>query len=112
MKMQLTLDDFDGRNLKNTEPIAILFKAEWCPFCREFTPIFESLRKAKLRFAIVDISDFDNPLWVTFDIDIVPTVLLFKSGKVIQRYDGVAGQGLNGAIVKEIILKLHSLQNP
>ena len=109
--MQLTVDDFDGRNLKNREPIAVLFEAKWCPFCSEFTPIFESLRQTKLLFAIVDVSDLDDPLWETFDIDIVPTVLLFKSGKVIQRYDGVAGEGLNGVIVKEIILKLHSLQN-
>lgn len=104
--MNLTPDDFDGQNLKNSGPIAVLFEAEWCPFCRGFMPTFELLQQAKVASAIVDLSDLDNPLWETFSIDIVPTVLLFKSGKIIQRYDGVAGQGLNAVIIQEIISKL------
>jgi hypothetical protein len=59
-------------------------------------PIFDSVRQAGLPSAIVDLGDFENPLWETFTIDIVPTVLLFNSGKIIQRYDGVAGQGFEG----------------
>lgn len=109
--MNLTVSAFDGQNLKDAGPIAVLFKAEWCPFCRGFTPIFQSLQKAKVRSAAVDLSDLNNPLWETFSIDIVPTVLLFNSGKIIQRYDGLAGQGLNAVIIKEIIPKLKSLQD-
>ena len=111
-KMNLTVNDFDGQNLKDAGPIAVLFRAEWCSFCRGFMPIFESLQEAKVPSATVDLSDFSNPLWETFTIDIVPTVLLFNSGKIIQRYDGVAGQGLNAVIIKEIIPKLKSLQDP
>jgi len=108
--MNLTPDNFRGQNLKNAGPIAVMFEAGWCPFCRGFMPIFESLQQAKVPSAIVDLSDLDNPLWETFSIDIVPTILLFNSGKIIQRYDGVSGQGLNAVIIKEIISKLKSLQ--
>ena len=108
MKM-LTVNDFEGPNLKDARPIAVLFEAEWCPFCREFTVIFEWLRQSRVPSALVDLSDLDNPLWETFSIAIVPTVLIFNSGNVIQRYDGVAGQGLNAVIVKEIVSQMKSL---
>ncbi len=108
--MNLTVNDFDGHTLKVEGPIAVLFEAGWCPFCSRFMPIFESLHEAKVSSAIVDLSDLDNPLWETFRIEIVPTILLFNSGKIIQRYDGVAGQGLNVVIIKEIISKLKTLQ--
>ena len=107
----LTVNDFEGRNLKNARPIAVLFEAEWCSFCREFTPIFELLRQSTVPTGLVDLSDLDSPLWETFCIDIVPSVLIFNSGKLIQRYDGVAGQGLNAGIIKEIVSKLKSLQD-
>ena len=106
----LTGDDFEGRILKDAGLIAVLFEAEWCPFCREFKLIFELLRKSRVQSAVVNLSDIDSPLWETFCIDIVPTVLIFNSGNVIQRYDGVAGQGLNAAVVKEIVSQLESLQ--
>jgi len=108
--MNLTVSDFNGQNLKSACPIAVLFQAEWCPFCRGFTPIFESLQKANVTSAMVDLSDLNNPLWETLGIDIVPSVLLFNTGKIIQRYDGVAGRGLNAVIIKEIISKLKMLQ--
>ena len=110
VKMQLNLNDFEGQRLKNTGPIAVLFQAEWCPFCRQFTPIFESyLSQAKLPFAIVDLSDLSNPLWEVFEIDVVPSVLLFNGGRLIQRNDGVLGQGLKEPAIGEIISKLKSL---
>ena len=108
--MQLNIDDFEGERLKVPKPIAVLFQAQWCPFCIEFIPIFESfLAQENLPFGIVDISDLSNPLWETFRIEIVPSVLLFNSGKVIHRNDGIRGQGLDERAVKEVASKLKSL---
>jgi len=103
-RINLTVKDFEGQILKDqVDSIAVLFKAEWCPFCRAFIPIFETLQESGVPSGMVDLSEFDNPLWETFNIDIVPTVLLFKDGKIVQRYDGVPGEGLNAATVGEII---------
>jgi hypothetical protein len=41
------------------------------------------------------LDDEDNPLWVTYKIAIVPSVLFFKGGKVVKRLDGVARVGLH-----------------
>ena len=93
--MKLSLSDFDGKRLKKTGTLAVLFAAEWCPFCRRFSPIFESaLTERGLPAALADMSDLGNPLWETFDIQVVPTVMVFKDGELIYRMDGVLGQGL------------------
>jgi len=103
MKTELNVNNFDGRILKDTGTIVVLFEADWCPFCRQFASTFELLRQSNVPSARVDLSDLDNSLWDTFSIEIVPTVLIFKSGRIIQRYDGVSGHGLDAAIIPEII---------
>jgi len=103
MRTELNINNFDGQILKDAGPIAVLFDAKWCPFCREFARIFELLQRSRVPSAHVDLSDTSNPLWETFSVEIVPTVLIFNSGKVVRRYDGVAGQGLDATIIQGII---------
>ena len=61
-----------------------------------FLALFEMVMKQKTDplGALVDISDTDNPLWETFDVKIVPTLIGFGDGETISRKDGVAGVGL------------------
>lgn len=96
--------DFDGKRLKKTGTLAVLFAAEWCPFCRRFSPIFESALRAKnVSGALADLSDFQNPLWETFDIQVVPTVMVFKDGELVYRKDAVLGQGLPNDAMVEVV---------
>jgi thioredoxin 1 len=96
--------DFDGKRLKRTGRLAVLFAAEWCPFCRRFSPMFESALKAKkMSGALADLSDFDNPLWETFDIQVVPTVMVFNDGELVYRKDAVLGQGLPDVAMNEVV---------
>lgn len=84
--------------------MAVLFVASWCPFCRQFRPAFESeAKRSGVSWASADISDDDNVLWDTFDIEIVPTIVLFKDGKPVFRRDGVRGQGLSLGAIRETI---------
>jgi len=108
--MRKSINDFEGQRLKDTTPVAIVFQADWCPFCRQFIPIFESsLSQEKLPFAVVDLNDLSNPLWEVFHINVVPSILLFNNGRLIQRYDGVLGRGLDRVALAEMISKLKSL---
>jgi len=85
------------RSLKSGLRVVALFYASWCPFCRAFLPIFEqhAQRNAEDRFLLVKIDDEANPLWEKYEIDVVPTVILFQGGKVSRRLDGTLGVGLN-----------------
>jgi thioredoxin-like negative regulator of GroEL len=102
--MKLGSSDFDGKRLKKAGILAVLFAADWCPFCRRFSPIFDSvLAQKSMPGALADLSDLENPLWETFDIDVVPTVMVFSEGEVVYRKDGVLGQGLSEDVMGEVI---------
>ena len=104
MNTELHLADFDGDRLKSTGTIPVLFYAEWCPFCRRFYAEFsEALNSKGIRWAEVDISDVNNPLWETFGIRIVPTVIVFREGQLVFRRDGVQGRGLPKKAIDETL---------
>ena len=43
---------------------------------------------------IADIPDVDSKLWDSFDINVVPTMAIFKDGKLKKKWDGILGRGL------------------
>jgi thioredoxin 1 len=103
------LADFDGDRLKSTDTIPVLFYAEWCPFCRSFYAEFdEALNHKGVRWAEVDISDDDNPLWERFGISIVPTVIVFRDGQLVFRRDGVRGRGLPKKAIDETLQEIET----
>ncbi len=88
-----------------------LFYAEWCPFCTSFYPQFEKAMDGKsISWADVDISDMDDPLWETFDINVVPTIIVFKEGQAVFRKDGILGRGLSQKALDETIVEMETLR--
>jgi thioredoxin len=88
--------DFEGLRLRRPGDVAVLFIATWCPFCRDFLPGFLAREAtSKFRLAVADISEYSNPLWDTFSIEIVPTIVAFHDGQVLWRRDGKSGYGLD-----------------
>lgn len=74
----------------------VCFLADWCPFCREYLPLFKELDGvAPFPLAIADVTDLQSPLWDTFHIDFVPTLVAFRDGRAIWRRDGVHMVGLH-----------------
>ena len=107
---KLQVNDFDGTRLKDTRTLAVMFYAEWCPFCRMFYPEFErAMSGASLLWAEVDISDTEDPLWERFEINVVPTVIIFKNGQSVFRRDGVLGRGLSRKALEETLETMKGL---
>lgn len=105
--VKLGPSDFSGKRLKKSGTLVVLFAAEWCPFCSRFSPIFDSvLAENGMPGALADLSDLENPLWETFDVDVVPTVMVFKEGEVVYRKDGILGRGLPDNVMDEVVLQL------
>jgi len=74
-----------------TKPVLYDFFATWCGPCQMQTPIIESLA-AKLGDVVeikkVDV-DENMALAEKFGIQVVPTLIIEKDGKVVQRMEGV-----------------------
>lgn len=82
--------------LKKNEKVLVLFYASWCPYCTRFVPVFD---KEVVNFAFgsirVLLDDYANPLWDDYSMEVVPTVIFFKKGKICRRLEGKFGVGLS-----------------
>jgi thiol-disulfide isomerase/thioredoxin len=98
----LPADSFwDGR-LQRRGIWVVAFVADWCPFCRQFLPEFVRLEDPSFRTGRADVSSYGSPLWEMFDLDVVPTVIVFRDGAIVFRADGRLGEGLEESDLRAI----------
>jgi thioredoxin 1 len=68
------------------------FYADWCGPCRLVGPVIEGLSSSydgRVRFAKVDV-DSNQRLAAKYGIQGIPTVMIFRDGKVADRIVGAA----------------------
>jgi thioredoxin 2 len=90
------LDDGSFRSFlaASSVPVLVDFYATWCGPCRYVSPIVEEIaeaRSGKLRVAKVDI-DRAQALAAEFSVEAVPTLLLFRNGKVFSKQEGAGNR--------------------
>ena len=102
----ITPEEFDSKVLNNDQKTLVLFYASWCPYCSNFKPTFEatSVNNTKKMAALVD--EDENPLWDRFNIQAVPTIIVFENGKIISRRDAKKHVGLTKGDMESIINEL------
>lgn len=91
-KIQVLSDaDFQQVISKTTVPILVDFWAEWCMPCRRIAPFVEQLAAEFDGKAIVAKMNVDeNPSTPgQFGIHSIPTLLVFKGGKVVDSIVGL-----------------------
>ena len=89
--------------LKTRKRAFVLFYASWCPFCRNFLPIYDRyFEKQPETFLRVMIDDKEE-LMDRYSVEIVPTVIFFDNGKIKRRCDGEEGVGLSEKHLIDII---------
>jgi len=103
-------ETFRREVLEAQEPTVALFWATWCPFCRKFKPEFDRLASRKpWRLASVYLADYANPLWDDYDVDVVPTLALFKDGRLVDRENGILGYGLDERKLEAFVSRVSAL---
>lgn len=81
--------------------VVVYFNSQNCPPCKKLSPVYDTLSD---QFPHIDFIKVDcgtpNELAVMHKISAVPTIILFKSGKVVHTHYGANEQELLSAIEK------------
>lgn len=92
MAKPITLTDaeFEQSVLNSSVPVAVDFWAPWCAPCRVVGPILEKLAdEYEGRMTIAKVNTDEEVNWATkMGIQGIPTVILFKDGKEVERMVG------------------------
>ncbi len=91
MAIAITKENFKSVVLESTQPVLVDFWAAWCRPCQMLGPIVESLSEEVKGLAVVGKVNVDeqSELANQFRIMSIPTVLVFKGGKVVNSIIGV-----------------------
>jgi thioredoxin 2 len=84
-------DQSFSQEVLNTPGVVLLdCWAPWCGPCRMIGPIMEQLAaEAQGRYCVAKLNVDDNPLTASqFQIQSIPTMLIFKNGKLVDRLIG------------------------
>ena len=77
-------DTFEQEVLKSDSPVLVDYWAEWCGPCKMMAPVLDEVAdeyKSKMKFAKLNIDDNPNTP-PKYGIRGIPTLMLFKDGKV------------------------------
>lgn len=83
-------NDFREKVLNSATPVIVKFEALWCGPCRAMSPLLRQFaidNVAQLRFAHMDV-DRSPETADTFDVQTLPTMILFENGKEVRRTQG------------------------
>lgn len=97
--VHLSQKNFESEVLKSITPVMVDFWAEWCAPCKMISPIVEEIAQelnGKLKVTKLNV-DQAQELAARYHVMSIPTLMIFKSGKVVEL--------IVGAMPKEQLLE-------
>ena len=91
--------------IKSSTPTLVDFYAEWCGPCKMMSPLLEQVSSTlgdSAKILKVDI-DKNQSFAASYGIRSVPTLMIFKEGKVVWRQSGVPPKHLIVESIKKFI---------
>jgi thioredoxin 1 len=101
----VTDSSFENDVLKSAEPVLIDFWAAWCGPCRAIAPVVDQLAGEYAgKVKVVKINIDENPKIPTqYDVRSIPTLLMFKGGKVVGQIVGAVPKPKIEELVKRAL---------
>lgn len=87
--LTITNQNFEAEVLTSKQPVLIDFWAPWCGPCRMVSPIVDEIAEEQDSVKVGKINVDEQPeLAQAFSVMSIPTLMVFKDGKVINKSVG------------------------
>ena len=84
--LKITKDNFQSEVLDSQETVLLDFWASWCGPCKMIGPIIDQIAEERSDVKVCKINvDEEQELAVQFKVMSIPTLLVFKDGKVVNQ---------------------------
>ena len=87
--INITKDSFKNEVVESSKPVLIDFWASWCGPCRMVSPIVDEIAEERSDIKVCKINVDEQPeLAGSFGVMSIPTLVVMKDGKVVNRAVG------------------------
>ncbi len=96
MSQVFTEENFQKEVLESDVPVVVDFWAVWCGPCKMLAPTLDQIAaefEGKAKVGKVNV-DENQQLAAQYGIMSIPTVMIFKDGKVVEQFIGVQPKGV------------------
>lgn len=83
--------NWEEKVISSSKPTLVDFWAEWCGPCKTVSPILEELSQEysdKANFVKINV-DKNKDVAQKYNIQSIPTIALFKNGKIVNEKSGI-----------------------
>ena len=85
----ITSNNFEQEVLKSDVPVLVDIWASWCGPCRMLSPIVDEIASTAEGFKVGKINaDEEGELAERFQVTSIPTLLVFKGGRIVNQSVG------------------------